>query len=149
MPGQVGAVQGFGALVAGTLVEGVQFVADAVAAGEQLALREQAAFLGEQQEHHPHHHGDGGLVHLVAVVGQRVGLAAAPYGERGFRQRLHEQFDRAADVGAECLGDLLGGGDRVAEQLGEQVFLPVAGQAGKAQQLQERVADGGQFDPPL
>ena len=129
MPGQVGAVEGFGALVAGALVERVELVADAVAAGEQLALREQAAFLGEQQEHDPHHHRDGGLVDVVAVGGQRVGLAAAPRVERGFRQRLDEQLDRAADVRAEGLGDLLGGGDRVPEQLGEQVFLPVADQA--------------------
>ena len=129
VPGQVGSVEGFGALVAGTLVERVELVADAVPAGEQLALREQAAFLGEQQEDHPHHHGDGGLVDLVAVGGQRVRLAAAPRAERRFGQRLHEQFDRAADVGAECLGDLLGGGDRVPEQLGEQVFLPAADQA--------------------
>ena len=149
VPGQVGAVQGLGTLVAGTLVERVELVADAVPAGEQLALREQAAFLGEQQEHHPHHHRDGGLVDLVPVGGQRVRLAAAPRAERGFRQRLHEQFDRPADVRAERLGDLLGGGDGVAEQLGEQVLLPVAGQAGQAEQLQERVADGGQFDPPL
>ena len=79
-------------------VEGVELVADAVSAGEQLALREQAAFLGEQQEHHPHHHGDGGLVDLVPVGGQRVRLAAAPGVERGLRHRLHQQLDRAADL---------------------------------------------------
>ena len=76
VPGEVGGVEGLAALLAGAGVEGVELVADAVSRGEQPALREQAAFLGEEQEDHPHHHRDGGLVDLVAVGGQRVRLAA-------------------------------------------------------------------------
>ena len=91
-------------------------------AANSAALREQAAFLGEEQEDHPHHHGDGGLVDLVAVGGQRVRLAAAAGVDGRLGHRLHQQLDRAADLRAEGLGDLLGGGDRVREQLGQPVL---------------------------
>ena len=67
---------------------------------------------------------------------------------RGLGHRLHQQLDRAPDLRAERLGDLLGGGDRLPEQLGEQVLGPAADEAGQAQQLDERVAGGGILDPP-
>ena len=130
VPGQVGGVECFDALFVDALVEVVELVADAVAGGEQGALRQQAAFLGEEQEDHPHHHGDGGLVDLIAVGGQRVGLAVPAGVERALGQRLDEQLDRAPDLGAERLGDLLGGGDRVPEQLGQPVLGRAADRAG-------------------
>ena len=140
VPGQVRGVERLGALLAGPGVERVELVADAVSRGEQPALRQQAAFLGEEQEDHPHHHRDGGLVDLVPVGGQRVRLAPAAGVDGGLGHRLHQQFDRAPDLRAQRLGDLLGGGDRLAEQLGEQVLGLAADQAGQAQQLDEGVA---------
>ena len=90
VPGQVRGVERLAALLAGPGVERVEFVADAVPRGEEPALRKQAAFLGEQQEDHPHHHGDGGLVYLVPVGGQRIRLAPAAGLDAGLRHRLHQ-----------------------------------------------------------
>ena len=126
-----------------------ELVADAVSRGEQPALGQQAALLGEQQEDHPHHHGDCGLVDLVPVGGQRVRLALVAGLDGGLGHRLHQQLDRAPDLRAQRLGDLLGGRDRLPEQLGQQVLGLAADQAGQAQQLDERVAGGGILDPRL
>ena len=81
-------------------VQRVELVADAVPAVNSRALREQSAFLGEQQEDHPHHHGDGGLVDPVPVGGQRVRLAAAPGVDGCLGHRLHQQLDCAPDLRA-------------------------------------------------
>ena len=136
VPGQVRGVERLAAFFSCAGVQGIELVADAVPRGEQPPLWEQSAFLGEEQEDHPHHHGDGGLVDLVAVGGQRVWLAAAPGVDGRFGHRLHQQFDRASDLRAQGLGDLLGGGDRSPEQLGEQVLRPAADQAGKARAVE-------------
>lgn len=149
MPGEVGGVERLGAFLAGAGVQSVQFLAHAVARGEQPPLRQQAPLLGEQQEHHPHHHRYGCLVHLGAVLRQRIGIAAADGVQRRLRQCLDQQLDGAADLGAERLGDLLGGGDGFAEQLGEPVLRPAADQPAALQQLDERVAGLGFLDPGL
>ena len=70
---------------------------------ERVLRRQEAALLGEQQEHEPHQHRDGRLVDLgrgdaaknCAVVGDVVA-----------RDRADEQLDRAAHRQAETLGDL-------------------------------------------
>ena len=72
VPGQVGGVESLTAVLSGPGIEGVELVADPVSHGEEPALREQAAFLGEKQEHHPHHHGDGRLVDLGSLGWQRI-----------------------------------------------------------------------------
>ena len=95
---------------------------EAVALGVQLPLRQQPAFLGEEQEHDPHHHRDGGLRR------RRAGRRAAARGRpgpsigRALAERLDEQLDRPAHLHAEGLGDLLGGGDRLGEQLRQPVL---------------------------
>ena len=52
--------------------------------------------------------------------------------QRGLGQGLHKQLDRPADLYAERLGDLLGGGDRFPEQLGQPVLGAAADAAGGA-----------------
>ena len=81
VPGEVGGVERFDALFVDALVEVVEHVADAVASGEQGALRQQAAFLGEEQEDQPHQHRDGCLVDLIAV-----GRAAGRGGHDAWRR---------------------------------------------------------------
>ena len=149
VPGEVRGVERLAALFAGPGVERVQLVADAVSLGEEPPLRQQAAFLGEEQEDHLHHHRDGGLVDVIPGGGQRVRLTPVAGVDGRLGHRLHQQLDRAPDLGAERLGDLLGGGDRLAEQLRQQVLARAADQAGKAQQLDEGVAGGGRLDPRL
>ena len=65
VPGEVRGVERLAALFVGSGVERVQLVADAVSLGEEPSLRQQAAFLGEEQEDHLHHHRDGGLVDVI------------------------------------------------------------------------------------
>ena len=116
MPGQRGGIEGFFAFLAFAGLQPVEFAGDAVALLEQLPRRQQAAFLGEQQEHDPHHDRHRGFIALVGVGGQRVGFAALPGVARGFGERLDQQFDRATHLSAQGFGDLLGGGDGFLEQ---------------------------------
>ena len=140
VPGQVGGVQGVRALlmVAGT--QGLELPRKPIAQLEQLPLRQQPALFGKQQEHHPHEHGDDGLIDDLAIVGQRVEVASMPRFAGRVREGLHDEFDRLADLRAERLGDLLGRQDRVGEQLRQPVGLSCGQQPGGAQQLNEGVA---------
>jgi len=101
MPDRRGGVQRFGRLGLGAAAQLLQLPGQPVALIEQLALRQQVAFLGEQQEHHAHHHGDSCRVDLVSVVRQRVWFAAASGILGRFRERLHDQLDRSADLAAQ------------------------------------------------
>ena len=116
VPGQRGGVEGLLALLGLAGDEAVELAGDAVALLEQLAGRQQAALLGEEQEHDAHHHRDRGLVGVVGAGRERVGLAAALRVGGRLGERLDQQLDRAADLGAEGFGDLLGRGDRFLEQ---------------------------------
>ena len=85
---------------------------DVVVAGQQ------PAFLGEQQEHHPHHHGDHAGVQVVVIhPGEQLaaGLAVEPVQRPG--QHLH----RLADLPAEGLGDFLAAFQALGEQRGQPV----------------------------
>ena len=149
MPGQVGGVEGLAAVLPRPGIQRVELVADPVPHGEEPALREQAAFLGEEQEHHPHHHGDRGLVDLGSLGRQRIRGAPVPGGDRRLGHGLHEQFDRAPDLRPQGLRDLRGRRDRICEQLGQPVLGPAADEPAAAQQLDEGVPGGGELDPPV
>ena len=77
MPGQARAVHGLLALVTGALLQGVQDRGQAVAAGVEGLGGQEAPLLGEQEEDHPHHDGDDGLVDPVGVGRQPVAILPA------------------------------------------------------------------------
>ena len=147
VPGQVRAVEGLRPLALRPGAQRVELTRDAVGRGEEPALRQQAALLGEEQEDDPHHHRDGGVVDLVRVRRERVLLAAPAGVEASLGERLDEQLDRAPDLDAERLGDLLGRRDRLGEQRAEPVRGPTAEQPPALEQLDERVAGGRLLDP--
>ena len=84
MPGQRGGIECLFAFLGFPGLQAVQFAGDSVALLEQFTGRQQAAFLGEQQEHDAHHDRHCGFVGLVGVGRQRVGLAAL----RGVARRI-------------------------------------------------------------
>ncbi len=147
MPGQECRIEGFFAFLGFAGLQAVEFAGDAVALVEQFAGGQQAAFLGEEQEHHPHHDGDGGFVGLVGVGGQRVGLAAAVGLGGGFGERLDQQFDGEAHLGAEGFGDFLGGGDGFGEQHRQPFGGIAADDVLPADEGQEGVAGARLLDP--
>ena len=149
MPGQVGGVEGLAAVLSGPGIEGVELVADPVSHGEEPALREQAALLGKKQEHHPHHHGDCRLVDLGSLGWQRVRGTPIPGGDRHLGHGLYQQLDRTPDLCPQGLRDLRRRRHRVPEKLGQPVLGPAADESAATQQLDERIPDGGELDPPV
>ncbi len=109
VPAGGGAFEGVLAVVGGAVAEAVGEGVDGVRAGVGVVVeREQAAFLGVQQEHQPHEDGDGGLVDLGgadvggqqagAVLGLVVGVEAA--------ERRDEHLDDGLGLLGEAFGDL-------------------------------------------
>ena len=147
MPRQRRRIKGFFAFLGFAGLQAVQFAGDAVALVEQFAGGQQTALLSEQQEHHPHHDRDGGLVGLVGVGGQRIGLAALAGFGGGFGERLDQQFDGAAHLGAEGFGDLLGRGDGLGEEHWETFGGVAADDVLPADDSQEGVSGARLLNP--
>ena len=98
-------------------------MADAVGGDVQVVVAgQQAAFLGEQQEHDAHHHrDDAGVEVVVAHAGQqRAVRLAVELVERG-----DQQLDGLADLAAELLGDLFLAFEGFGEQGRELVLAAV------------------------
>jgi hypothetical protein len=64
-------------------------------------------FLGEQEEHHAHHHRDRTTVDVVRVDVGQTALTAFPRGDVGPADRRDQQLDGLADLHTEGLGELL------------------------------------------
>ena len=110
-------------------------VADAVGGDVQVVVAgQQAAFLGEQQEHDAHHHrDDAGVEVVVADAGQERAVRFAVE----LVERRDEQLDGLADLAAELLGDLFLAFEGLGEQ-GRELVLRLRGlEAGAGEQRDE------------
>ena len=110
-------------------------VADAVGGDVQVVVTgQQAAFLGEQQEHDAHHHrDDAGVEVVVADAGQERGVRFAVE----LVERRDEKLDSLADLAAELLGDLFLAFEGFGEQSRELVLRLCGLEAGAGEQGDE------------